>query len=72
MKNDRFFLMDMPICDVCNKPVEYMDRRDDINFDAKTYTVSCHGEIEKVSLSALVMMTCDIFVGRAFVKERLK
>lgn len=64
--------MDMPICDICNKPVEYIEIRDDINFDTKTYTVYCHGETETATLSALVMITCDIFAGRAFVKERLK
>jgi hypothetical protein len=72
MKNNRFSLMDMPICDVCNKPVEFMEWHDDINVDARNYMVSCHGETETATLSALVMITCDVFTDRAFVKERLK
>ena len=62
----------LPICDVCNKPVEYMDGRNDINFDARIFRVKCHGEVQEVALSAVTMIDSEITVGRAFVRERLK
>jgi len=64
-------IFELPICDVCNKPVEYMDGRNDINFDARIFRVSCHGETQEVALSALTMLDCEVTTTRAFVKERL-
>ena len=71
MKIDRL-LFELPICDVCNKPVEYMDERNDINFDARIFRVKCHGEVQEVALSALTMIDCEVSVDRAFIRERLK
>lgn len=65
-------IFELPICDVCNKPVEYMDGRNDINFDARIFKVKCHGEVQEVALTALTMLDCEITVGRAFVRGRLK
>jgi hypothetical protein len=65
-------IFEFPICDVCNKPVDYMDERNDINFDARIFRVKCHGEVEEVALTALTMLDCEITVGRAFVREKLK
>lgn len=65
-------IFELPICDVCNKPVEYMDERHDINFDARIFRVKCHGEVQEVVLSAVTMIDSEITVGRAFVRERLK
>ena len=62
----------LPICDVCNKPVEYMDARNDINFDAQIFRVKCHGEVQEVALTAELISGCEITVGRAFVREKLK
>ena len=65
-------IFELPICDVCNKPVEYMDGRNDINFDARIFRVKCHGEVQEVALTALTMLDCEITVGRAFVRDKLK
>lgn len=62
----------LPICDVCNKPVEYMDWRNDINFDAQIFKAQCHGEVQEVALSAVTMIDCEVTVNRAFVRGRLK
>ena len=64
-------IFELPVCDVCNKPVEYMDGRNDINFDARIFRVSCHGETQEVALTAVTMLDCEITPPRAFVKERL-
>ena len=65
-------IFELPICDVCNKPVEYMDGRNDINFDARIFKVKCHGEVQEVALTAATMLDSEITVGRAFVRGRLK
>ena len=65
-------IFELPICDVCNKPVEYMDARNDINFDAQIFRVKCHGEVQEVALTALTMIDCTVTAGRAFVRERLE
>jgi hypothetical protein len=65
-------IFEVPICDVCNKPVEFMEERDDINFDARIFRVRCHGETEEAILTALMMIDGEVTFGRAFVRERLK
>lgn len=65
-------VFELPICDVCNKPVEYMDHRNDVNFDARLFRVKCHGEVQEVVLSALTTITCEVTMGRAFVRPKLK
>ena len=65
-------IFELPICDVCNKLVEYMDGRNDINFDARIFRVKCHGEVQEVLLTAATMLDSEITVGRAFVQGRLK
>ena len=65
-------IFELPICDVCNKPVEYMDGRNDINFDARIFRVKCHGEVQEVTLSAVTMIDCEVTAGRAFLRGRLK
>jgi len=65
-------IFELPICDVCNKPVEYMDGRNDINFDSRIFKVKCHGEMQEVTLTALTMLDCTVTTGRAFVREKLK
>jgi hypothetical protein len=64
-------IFELPICDVCNKPVEHMDGRNDINFDARIFRVKCHGEVQEVLLTAATMLDSEITVGRAFVRGRL-
>lgn len=61
-----------PICDVCNKPVEEMDVRNDINFDVQIFKVKCHGEVQEVMVTTLTMLDCEITVDRAFVQKKLK
>ena len=65
-------VFELPICDVCNKPVEVMENRNEFNFDARIFRVRCHGETEEAILTALMMIDGEVTVGRAFVRGRLK
>lgn len=64
-------VFELPICDVCNKPVEVMEGRNDINFDARIFRVRCHGQTEEAALTALMMIDGEVTVGRAFVRKKL-
>lgn len=57
----------LPICAVCNKPVEKMDRREDRKNQTITFTVHCHGEEEHCILDVHGYMTAaHITIARAF------
>jgi hypothetical protein len=64
--------VDEVICDVCNKPVDVIERDYDIRRRETIYTVYCHGDREEVRLSdATVAGAEHIGVGRAFAKKRI-
>lgn len=69
---NNIFFVELPICDVCKKLVECMEWHDDINFDVRIFKVQCHGETEKVILSALTMLTCDVTANKAFERKLLQ
>ena len=66
-------LVQVPICDVCNKPVDRIDWWDDYNRCVRVFRVSCHGETETAELSDyMVEDSLSITMGRAFVKEKVR
>jgi hypothetical protein len=61
-------LHDVPLCAVCNKPVERMDSEYDINLYQKRFRVYCHGQMEEAFLSDMDIWNADsIRMGQAFV-----
>lgn len=66
-------LVQVPICDVCNKPVDRIDWWDDYNRCVRVFRVSCHGETETAELpDYMVLDSLSITMGRAFVKEKVR
>jgi hypothetical protein len=60
----------VPLCAVCNKPVERMESLYDINKYQKVFRVFCHGQIEEVLLSDMDIWNADsIRMGQAFIDK---
>ena len=60
----------VPLCAVCNKPVERMESLYDINKYQKVFRVFCHGQIEEVLLSDMDIWNADsIRKGQAFIDK---
>ncbi len=58
----------VPLCAVCNKPVERMESMYDINLYQKRFRVYCHGQMEEALLSDMNIWNADsIRMGQAFV-----
>lgn len=58
----------VPICAVCNKPVERMDSMYDINNYQKRFRVYCHGQTEEAFLNDMDIWNADsIRMGQAFI-----
>jgi hypothetical protein len=59
----------IPICDVCNKPVESISRKERLRDRAMIFTVRCHGAMETVTLTLAQLQEGPITLhaGRAFV-----
>ena len=58
----------LPLCAVCNKPVERMDSMYDMNTSQKRFRVYCHGEFEEAFLNDVDIENVDsIRMGKAFV-----
>jgi hypothetical protein len=58
----------VPLCAVCNKPVERMESQYDINLYQKRFLVYCHGQVEEALLSDMDIWNADsIRMGQAFV-----
>jgi len=58
----------VPLCAVCNKPVERMESMYDINLYQKRFRVYCHGQMEEALLSDMDIWNADsIRMGQAFV-----
>jgi hypothetical protein len=61
-------LHDVPLCAVCNKPVERMESQYDINLYQKRFLVYCHGQMEEAFLSDMDIWNADsICMGQAFI-----
>jgi hypothetical protein len=60
----------LPICAVCNKPVERMDSMYDMNTNQKRFRVYCHGQMEEALLNDMDIWDADsIRTGQAFVDK---
>lgn len=58
----------VPLCAVCNKPVERMDSMYDINNYQKRFRVYCHGQTEEAFLNDMDIWNADsIRMGQAFI-----
>ena len=58
----------VPICAVCNKPVERMESEYDINNYQKRFRVYCHGQTEEAFLNDMHIWNVDsIRMGQAFI-----
>lgn len=61
-------LHDVPLCAVCNKPVERMESMYDIAWAAKRFHVYCHGEVEEAILhDETIEDSGSIRMGQAFI-----
>jgi hypothetical protein len=60
----------LPICAVCNTPVERMESMYDMNTNQKRFRVYCHGQTEEAFLSDMDIWDADsIRMGQAFVDK---
>jgi hypothetical protein len=58
----------VPICAVCNKPVERMESMYDISMAIRRFRVYCHGQTEEAFLAdEAVVSTDSIRMGQAFI-----
>ena len=58
----------VPLCAVCNKPVERMESMYDMNNYQKRFRVYCHGQTEEAFLNDMDIWNADsIRMGQAFV-----
>lgn len=63
-------LHDVPICAVCNKPVERMESMYDIAWARKRFRVYCHGQTEEAVLNDEDIWNADsIRMGQAFIDK---
>lgn len=62
----------LPMCDVCNKPVDRMERFE-VDFEDKIrFRAFCHGEEQVVDISQRNIMNAhEIQITRAFQKDGL-
>ena len=60
----------VPICAVCNKPVERMESMYDMNNYQKRFRVYCHGQTEEAFLNDMDIWNADsIRMGQAFIDK---
>ena len=58
----------LPLCAVCNKPVERMESEYDINNYQRRFRVYCHGQTEDAFLNDMNIWNADsIRMGQAFI-----
>lgn len=63
-------LHDVPMCALCNKPVERVESMYDIAWAARRFRVYCHGDIEEAMLDDVVIEDSDsVRFGQAFIDK---
>ncbi|CAB4134283.1 hypothetical protein UFOVP272_42 [uncultured Caudovirales phage] len=63
-------LHDVPLCAVCNKPVERVESMYDIARAAKRFRVYCHGDMEEHLLrDELIEDGYSVRFGQAFIDK---
>lgn len=61
-------LHDVPMCAICNKPVERMESMYDIAWARKRFRVYCHGDMEM--LDDVTIEDCySVRFGQAFIDK---
>ena len=63
----------MPVCAVCNKPVDKVESMYLPDYDGKVFRVYCHGKMEQQILGSYdVMNAKQITFGKAFAAPALQ
>jgi hypothetical protein len=63
-------LRNVPLCAVCNKPVERMESMYDIAWAAKRFRVYCHGDMEEAMLNDVTIEDSNsVRFGQAFIDK---
>lgn len=63
-------LHELPICAICNKPVERVESMYDIAWAAKRFRVYCHDDVEEAMLHDEMIENCDsVRFGTAFIDK---
>ena len=63
-------LHNVPLCAVCNKPVERIESMYDIAWAAKRFRVYCHGDMEEAMLDDVVIEDSNsVRFGEAFINK---
>ena len=63
-------LHNVPMCAVCNKPVERVESMYRIELGAKHFRVYCHGDFEDALLDDVTIEDCDsVRFGTAFIDK---
>lgn len=63
-------LHDVPLCAVCNKPVERVESMYDIAYGAKRFRVYCHGDMEEAMLDDVTIEDSNsVRFGQAFIDK---
>jgi hypothetical protein len=63
-------LHDVPLCAICNKPVERVESMYDPAWAAKRFRVYCHGDMEEAMLHDVTIEDCkSVSFGQAFIDK---
>lgn len=63
-------LHDVPMCAVCNKPVDKVESMYDIAYGGKRFRVYCHGDMEEAMLDdVLIEDNYSVKFGQAFIDK---
>ena len=63
-------LHDVPMCAVCNKPVERVESMYCPAWAAKRFRVYCHGDMEEAMLDDVTIEDCNsVRFGQAFIDK---
>ena len=66
-------LHDVPLCAVCNKPVDRVESMYDIAWAAKRFRVYCHGDVEEAMLhDVMIEDSNSVRFGTAFIDKLLQ
>ena len=63
-------LHDVPMCAICNKPVERIESMYRFELGAKHFRMYCHGDVEEAMLTDEVIHDTDsVRFGQAFIDK---
>jgi hypothetical protein len=63
----------IPICAICDKPVDKVESMYLPDYDGKLFRVYCHGQVEQQILGAYIMFDAtEITFGKAFNAPKLE